>query len=176
MQLTLAGEGRPLEAVGHALRESPSRPGHPSAPADGAVPVELALIDPVTGVGTLRALRRDLANEVRQAPEASRALSVVGLLVEPCAAIRASEGDEEADTLMRAVAEVIPFLVRARDRVYRTGPEEFALLMPATGEEGKVAALRRLLASVPKAIAKRRLGEVRLVARRISVRELEAAG
>jgi GGDEF domain-containing protein len=77
---------------------------------------------------------------------------------------------------MRAVAEVIPFLVRARDRVYRTGPQEFALLMPATGEEGKVAALRRLLASVPKAIAKRRLGEVRLVARRISFRELEAAG
>lgn len=175
IQLTLAGEEDPAEVIGRAQRETTSRQGHPSVPARPAAPVELSLVDPITGAGTLRALRRDLAIEMRSRG-GTHAPSVVGLLVEPCAGIRASEGDEEADALMRAVADVIPFLVRARDRVYRTGPEEFALLMPATGDDGKVAALRRLLASVPKAIAERRLGEVRLVPRRISVRELGAAG
>jgi GGDEF domain-containing protein len=183
VQLTLAGEEPTLEAVAPlpdratpSAGERSSRMGHPSVLARGVAPVELALVDAGTGAGTPRALRRDLRTEVSSGYAAGEGPSIVGLLVEPCAEMRSSGDDEQAEDLLRAVVEVIPFLVRARDRVYRTGPDELALLMPGTGDGGKEAALRRLLEHVPKAIAERRLGEVRLIPRRISTQELQETG
>lgn len=191
VQLTLANEGLDGEPAvetppstvrdtlppDRAVRESAlSRSRHPSIPAVPGRLVDSAFVDPGTGAGTVRTLRRDLATEVSWGRGQGSSPSIVGLRLEPCAELRAGGGDEAADALLRAVAEVIPFMVRGRDRVYRTGRDELALLMPATADEGKEAALRRLISGVPKAIAGRKLGEVRLIARRISPGELDATG
>lgn len=191
VQLTLANEGggrdpavetppsalRDVLSPDRAVRESAlSRSRHPSVPAGPGRLVDSVFVDPGTGAGTVRTLRRDLATEVGWGQARGSSPSIVGLRVEPCADLRARGGDEAADALLRAVAEAIPFMVRGRDRVYRTGPDELALLMPATADEGKEAALRRLISGVPKAIADRKLGEVRLIARRISPGELDATG
>jgi GGDEF domain-containing protein len=191
VQLTLANEGgdgtpaaEPLPAtppgivsLDRAVGEGAlSRSRHPSIPATPGRLVDAVFVDPGTGAGTVRTLRRDLATEVSWSHGRGSSPSIVGLRVQPCAELRASGGDEAADALLRAVAEVIPFMVRGRDRVYRTGPDELALLMPATADEGKEAALRRLISGVPKVIADRKLGEVRLIARRIPPGELHATG
>jgi GGDEF domain-containing protein len=135
-------------------------------------PIELLLIDASTGAGTLRALRRDLAS-AREWGARNGGPAVVWLVVEPVAEVRARDGDAAAEALLTAVVELVPFMVRARDRIYRTGPDELALLMPDTDDEGMEVALERLVDKVPKVLAERRLGEVRLVPR---VRFVEERG
>ncbi len=139
---------------------------HPSARrlGDPPPPTDLGLVDPGTGAGSLRALRRDLLNEMTYGPAARPGPSVIAIRVE-------RHGDDldgpPPETLMRAVVEVVPFMVRPRDRVYRSGPNELALLMPATDDEGAEVALSRLLHRVPRVLAARRLGQVRLMPRRV---------
>jgi GGDEF domain-containing protein len=141
----------------------------------GARPQELGLIDPSTGAGSFRALRRDLQSEMARAPAGTGEPAVVALEVRPAAEIRRRDGDEAAERLLRAVVEVVPFMLRGRDRVYRTGPDELALLMPLTDVEGMEAALARLLEMVPRSIAERKLGSVRLVPRRVRMASPRAA-
>ena len=143
--------------------------GHPSqwSLRSARPPTDLGLIDPDTGAGTVRALRRDLFSELSYAPGSP---SVVALKVE-----RAGEGGADVrsgEDLVRAVAEVVPFVVRGRDRVYRTGPSELALLLPRTDDEGANVALSRLLTEVPRIMAERKLGQVRLVPRLLSTEGL----
>ena len=160
--VSLAAQGRSEEAT-RAMA------GHPSRwnPSGNRPPTDLGLIDPETGAGTVRALRRDLFSELSYAPASP---SVVALKVE-----RAGEAEQDPRTeedLVRAVAEVVPFVVRGRDRVYRTGPSELALLMPRTDDEGAGVALARLLTEVPRIMAERKLGQVRLVPRLLSTEGL----
>jgi hypothetical protein len=160
--VSLPTEGRSEEAVA-AMANHPSQ----WSPPRSRPPTDLGLIDPDTGAGTVRALRRDLYSELSYAPASP---SVVALRVE-----RAGEGgqdDRSEQELVRAVAEVVPFVVRGRDRVYRTGPSELALLLPRTDDEGANVALSRLLTEVPRIMAERKLGQVRLVPRVLSTEGL----
>src|SRR5439155_24178726 len=136
---------------------------------------EVGLIDPSTGGGSFRAVRRDVRAEVAWAPGGTGEPAVVALEVRPVAEIRRRDGDEAAERLLRAVVEVVPFMLRGRDRVYRTGPDELALLMPHTDVEGMEAALARLLEMVPRSIAERKLGNVRLLPRRARMAAPRAA-
>jgi GGDEF domain-containing protein len=159
----------PLPAPGRSEEATQAMAGHPSQwnPSSSRPPTDLGLIDPETGAGTVRALRRDLFSELSYAPASP---SVVALKVE-----RAGEGEQDdrsEEDLVRAVAEVVPFVVRGRDRVYRTGPTELALLMPRTDDEGAGVALARLLTEVPRIMAERKLGQVRLVPRLLSTEGL----
>ena len=144
-----------------------ARPGSPPSAT-----AELKLIDPDTGAGTTRALRRDLVAAGASSPSSGESPAVVVIRVEPLADLRRRDADEQADALLVAVVEMVPFMVRARDRLYRVGPNELALLMPATDAEGVEAALERLVERLPKTLAQRKLGYVRLVARRVPIESL----
>ncbi len=161
----------PLDPTGRPPRIAE---GGPVSMGD-AQPQELGLIDPSTGAGSFRALRRDLQSEMARAPSGTGEPAVVALEVRPAAEIRRRDGDEAAERLLRAVVEVVPFMLRGRDRVYRTGPDELALLMPLTDVEGMEVALARLLEMVPRSIAERKLGSVRLVPRRVRMASPRAA-
>jgi GGDEF domain-containing protein len=163
---TQQGSVVPLDPAGRPRGTAPvTASARPSTA--GAQPRELGLIDPSTGAGSLRALRRDLQSEMAWAPAGRAEPAIVALEVQPVADIRRRDGDEAAERLLRAVVEVVPFMLRGRDRVYRTGPDELALLMPHTDVEGMEAALARLLEMVPRSIADRKLGTVRLLPRRV---------
>jgi hypothetical protein len=171
-----ASDHRPaIVPIGSAHRARDVRDamaGHPSVPRLGEIapPTDLGLIDPATGAGSMKALRRDLQAELAYGPSERGRPSVVAIRVERDPAAASSQDD-----VMRALVEVVPFMVRGRDRVYRTGPDEVALLMPATGEEGADVALGRLLENVPLVLADRKLGWVRLAPRRIATEGREAA-
>ncbi len=166
---TQEGSVVPFEPAARSARLPAGAPvsasAHPST--GGAQPQELGLIDPSTGAGSFRALRRDLQSEMAWAPAGTGEPAVVALEVRPVAEVRRRDGDEAAERLLRAVVEVVPFMLRGRDRVYRTGPDELALLMPHTDVEGMESALARLLEMVPRSMAERKLGDVRLVPRRV---------
>src|SRR5204862_7915925 len=90
--------------------------------AGDAQPQELGLIDPSTGAGSFRALRRALQSEIAWAPAATGDPAVVALEVRPVAEVRRRDGDEAAERLLRAVVEVVAVMLRGTGRVYRTGP------------------------------------------------------
>lgn len=144
------------------------RPEHDAKP-----PADLGLIDPVTGAGTVRALRRDVAAARSWDLPDVAPPAVIAIDLEPIPEIRRQVGDEAADRLLRAVVETIPWVLRARDRVYRIGPDDLALLMPSTGAEGVEAALVRLLRSIPTALSERGLVEVSLVPRPLDPATME---
>jgi GGDEF domain-containing protein len=144
-----------------------ARPWHPSVPFGSTPPVDLDLIDAGTGARSLRALRRDVAAELAWGSRTEGRPSVVGLVIEPVAIVRERDGDTAAEALLKAVVDVVPFMVRGRDRIYRTGQNELALLMPATDGEGVESALRRLMDQVPLVLAKRKLEGVKLTPRRV---------
>jgi GGDEF domain-containing protein len=123
-------------------------------PAD-IVPWNVALVDPVTGAGTLTALLREVDD---QAPDTLLA----ALSIEAIAETRASQGDEVADGVVRALVEAAPFATRARDRIYRIGPDELVLLMRESDEDGAKAAAARLEQTVRRTLSDRRLPSIRL--------------
>jgi GGDEF domain-containing protein len=136
-------------------------------------PADLGLIDPVTGAGTVRALLRDVAAARSWDLPDVAPPAVIAVDLEPIPEIRRQVGDEAADRLLKAVVETIPWVLRARDRVYRIGPDDLALLMPSTGSEGVEAALVRLLRSIPAALSERGLVEVSLVPRPLDPATME---
>jgi GGDEF domain-containing protein len=156
----------------------PGRPGPGPArsrPTPAPNPSELGLLDPATGAGSNRALRRDLA-QAFAAPGPAAGVHLVALQVEPLPDIRRREGDAAAERLLRTAVETVSPLLRARDRIYRTGPNQLALLLRSVGEDGVEAALARLARQVPGLLAERGVSGVRIVLRRVHVRHSELPG
>jgi GGDEF domain-containing protein len=139
-------------------------PGRQDVLAEPVLPWNEAVMDPETGAGTIPSLRRDLELE----PPESWLMTIA---IEPMTEIRSMQGDEIAGRVLRAVAEVVPFALRARDRVYRTGQDELALLLRDAEEDGAAAAASRLEAAAARALTDRRLPAVFL-----SIRPLDLAG
>jgi diguanylate cyclase (GGDEF)-like protein len=106
-----------------------------------------ARMDPLTGLGNHRAFQEELARQVADAARAGRPLSLVVLDVDDLKRLNDSGGHAEGDQLLAAAGRLIRASLRAADRPFRIGGDEFALLLPATDSETAFAVARRLLAS-----------------------------
>ena len=132
-------------------------PGPRPLPNVGVAPSsDLMLVDPATGAPSLAALRRDIDLLGGRSAIAGARLTLCSVEVQ---LIRA-EGPVAAnarDDVMRALVELVPFALRAKDRVYRTGPNELALLFTGAGEEGAAVALARFEADALRVLKDRKL-------------------
>jgi GGDEF domain-containing protein len=125
------------------------------------------MVDPLTGVGTLHALRRDLMLE-QAWPMAGRGESVlVALQIDALDQIRLAMGSEAGDHVLKSLVEVAPFALRAQDRVYRSGRNQLTLMLPAADEAVAETARRELEAALQRCLADRGYPEVRLSARKL---------
>jgi len=135
-----------------ARRAAPGpRPNIGAAPSS-----DLMLVDPATGAPSLSALRRDIDLLGGRSAIAGARLTLCSLEVQ---LIRA-EGPvapNAREDVMRALVELVPFALRAKDRVYRTGPNELALLFTGAGEEGAAVALARFEADALRVLHDRKL-------------------
>jgi len=157
------------------LRPAPARPAvrpvssAPKAPVGtGTSPTNgLLMVDPLTGVGTLHALRRDLM--LQQAwPGAGKPVSVlVALQIDGLDQIRLAMGAAAGDYVVKSLVEVAPFALRAQDRVYRSGRNQLTLMLPAADEVGAEGARRELEAALQRCLTGRGYPEVRLTARKL---------
>ena len=82
----------------------------------------------------------------------------------------ASEGSAEPaqgmmDDVLRALVELVPFSLRPRDRVYRVGEDELALLLSGTDEGGVEVVMARFEADAARVLADRGLPPVLIVHR-----------
>jgi GGDEF domain-containing protein len=136
--------------------------------------LESGMVDALTGTGTARALRRDLMLE-RTWPAARAHRQVMAALdIEPLEQIRLSFGQDAADLVLKALVEVAPFILEPRDRIYRTGRDQFVLVQETPGEQGPEPARSSLEASLRRVLVDRGLPEVRIGARPVDMDALPA--
>jgi GGDEF domain-containing protein len=194
MVLTREEEGRRRQLAQAAPRPAqrpsqiaarPSQPLRPTAPrSTSALPVTHApvtarngkqaqparapvMVDPLTGVGTIHALRRDLMLQ-QSWPVGGRQVPVlVGLEISALDRIRADLGPEAANHVLKCLVEVAPFALRTEDRIYRSGRNQLTLLLPGVDRAGAESARTALETALQRRVADRGFPELHLAARRL---------
>lgn len=96
-----------------------------------------ALLDGLTGIGNHRAYKQDLLREVARAERRHEPLSLVLLDVDDFKTVNDRDGHLQGDCVLAAVAKLFDTL-RADDRPYRIGGDEFAVILShATIEDAR---------------------------------------
>ncbi|MGH7040592.1 MAG: PleD family two-component system response regulator [Acetobacteraceae bacterium] len=108
--------------------------------------IELAVIDPLTGLYNRRYLMRHLRSMMDQDP--SPHLSLMLIDVDFFKAVNDAHGHAAGDRALRAVAETLRDNIRAFDTLARYGGEEFVVIMPGAGREQAALAAERLRQAV----------------------------
>ena len=141
----------------------PSPQAHRAAPGRRGAPVELRLIDPETGAGSLAAMRRELSLLGLDRAAGNPSVGLYSLRFEGMDLTEDDGSREAVASVMRALSDIAPFELRRTDRVYRVDDEQMALLLDGTGEEGAEAAVTRLQDALHRILSQRKLPLVSLL-------------
>jgi diguanylate cyclase (GGDEF)-like protein len=114
---------------------------------------ELAITDPLTNLRNHRGFHEDIANELRRTARSGAPLALVLLDVDGLKEVNDNRGHQAGDEHLQALANAINSTMRASDRAYRVGGDEFAVILPAVGEWAGFQFAQRLQQSL------NRLGE-----------------
>ena len=109
---------------------------------------QLARADPLTGMGNRRDFDEALGSEVARARRAGSTVSVALLDIDGFKVLNDTFGHLEGDRLLRLTGGAIERALRAGDRGFRWGGDEFVLLLPDTSYGGAEEALARVAAGV----------------------------
>lgn len=111
-----------------------------------------ATIDPLTGVGTRRAILERLRVEAAEARRYTHPLAVLLLDIDGFAGINHDHGLEIGDAVLRELALRLRLRMRAADALGRAGGDSFLAILPHTDERGATVfadALMRRLSTRP---------------------------
>jgi diguanylate cyclase (GGDEF)-like protein len=108
-------------------------------------------LDPRTRLLTLDAFRGDAETALAHAARHGRLVAVAVVDIDGFRALNARHGTHAGDAALRAVAHRLRRLVRTGDLLGRTGADEIAVLMPATGLAGAQSCCERLSAALADA-------------------------
>ncbi len=92
-----------------------------------------ALVDPLTGVGNRRALDLMLTRAMSVARRAGSELVVAAVDLDGLKRINDSQGHAEGDRTLTSLVNAFGEGLRASDTVFRTGGDEFAVVLPGMG-------------------------------------------
>ena len=104
--------------------------------------------DLLTGLGNRTALHEALALEVARAHRHGRRLAVCTVDVDDFGQANAREGQIAADGILAAAAELVRETMRPADRAYRSGGDEFTVILPDAGRIEGEALYARLQATL----------------------------
>lgn len=105
-------------------------------------------VDPLTRCGSLDALDRRLREELERARRYGSPVALALLDVQALRDLNARLGEVTGDRLLAELGSIIMQEVRSPDYVARYGSDEFAVLMPSTGQDGARAVLSRIAARI----------------------------
>ena len=111
---------------------------------------ELAHTDPLTNLGNRRFFMEQLGREFARARRHHRPLSLIYLDLDGFKGINDRFGHLFGDDILRGVGRSMQSILRSTDLLSRIGGDEFAVLLPETGQPGAVnvaAKLRKALAA-----------------------------
>lgn len=97
---------------------------------------ELALKDPLTGVGNRLALQNAASREIEIAQRHGRAFSLLMVDLDRFKSINDTHGHSVGDVVLQLVAASLGQATRRSDAVYRYGGEEFVVMLPHTDHAG----------------------------------------
>jgi two-component system cell cycle response regulator len=110
--------------------------------ADLGQALEMALIDPLTGLYNKRYLNRHLSSLIAAGP--GNGIAVMMVDVDHFKRLNDSWGHAAGDRALRAVADTLRGNTRVFDSIARYGGEEFVVVMPGVVEQDALAAAERL--------------------------------
>jgi diguanylate cyclase (GGDEF)-like protein len=113
------------------------------------------VIDPLTGCGGLDALDRRVREEMQRSDRYGRRFTIMLIDVNGLRFVNQRHGVGAGDRVLSELGQVLQRELRAPDFVARYGGDEFAIIMPETGEDGA----RETLARLRHAIAAHRFGD-----------------
>lgn len=96
--------------------------------------LELSLTDPLTGLSNRRAMMENLSMEFERSTRKKSPLSLLMLDIDHFKKINDDFGHQQGDRLLQSFAALLRDHARQYDMAARFGGEEFALILPETGE------------------------------------------
>jgi diguanylate cyclase (GGDEF)-like protein len=114
---------------------------------------ELASRDHLTGLLNLREFHESLTRELERCKRYGGRFSVVLFDLNRFKAVNDSHGHAEGDRVLREAGGAFARTCRSSDLAFRVGGDEFAYILPESGEEAAMAAAGRVraeLASMPE--------------------------
>jgi diguanylate cyclase (GGDEF)-like protein len=103
-----------------------------------------ALTDSLTGLGNHRSFHEDLERELARRARSGTCFSLVMLDLDGLKQINDRLGHQAGDERIRAVADCLLATMRTTDAAYRTGGDEFMVLLPDERAWGALEFARRL--------------------------------
>jgi diguanylate cyclase (GGDEF)-like protein len=116
---------------------------------------ELASRDHLTGLLNLREFHESLTRELERCKRYGGRFSVVLFDLNRFKAVNDSHGHAEGDRVLQEAGEAFARTCRSSDLAFRVGGDEFAYILPESGEDAAIAAAGRVraeLASVPEGL------------------------
>ncbi len=106
---------------------------------------EDALEDGLTGLGNHRAFQERLAREIKVFEERGTPFSLALMDLDDLKVVNDREGHSAGDEMLVRMARTMRELARETDHLYRTGGDEFAIIMPNTEPDEAITVAERIL-------------------------------
>jgi two-component system cell cycle response regulator len=108
--------------------------------------IELALVDPLTGLNNRRFLENHLATMIENARARRAPLSLMILDIDYFKRVNDTYGHDCGDEVLKGFADRLRAIIRGGDLLCRLGGEEFVIVMPnvALDVAGKIAERARI--------------------------------
>jgi diguanylate cyclase (GGDEF)-like protein len=122
----------------------------------------LSGIDPLTGLGNVSSLQETLIREVARTRRLDRPLSCIVMDLDDFRIINDQYGHDRGNRVLQTAADTIRKVIRQEmDRAFRSGGDEFLIVLPETDNVKALAVAQRLreafIALAPPAVPKKAL-------------------
>jgi diguanylate cyclase (GGDEF)-like protein len=110
-----------------------------------------AVLDPLTGMLNRKALGQRVLELAQQSRITAQPIGLIVADIDHFKHVNDTHGHAAGDAVLRAVAHELRGTLRAFDLLYRTGGEEFLVLLPGAGVEAAVALAEAMRAGIEAA-------------------------